>query len=130
MSERHIPAKEQVMSVKWEFKTQGAVVGGEVADIGPHHRGMQWYPPLPCLQLKPGTPLPSPEDLRGKILIKNKKNQFSGPASPSKKPGGMAEGSLPSSVPVEEDTGEWVRAVGWNLGRARAHKTVCGRVDC
>nr|AAI45250.1 Plcb2 protein [Mus musculus] len=61
--------------------------------------------PLENFPLKPGIPLPSPEDLRGKILIKNKKNQFSGPASPSKKPGGVAEGSLPSSVPVEEDTG-------------------------
>lgn len=27
------------------------------------------------LQLKPGVPLPSPKDLLGKILIKNKKNQ-------------------------------------------------------
>lgn len=110
MGERHISAEEQVISGKWEFKTQGAVVGGEAADEAhttrTHHRGRQWYPPLPCLQLKPGIPLPSPEDLRGKILIKNKKNQFSGPASPSKKPGGVAEGSLPSSVPVEEDTGE------------------------
>nr|XP_034351118.1 1-phosphatidylinositol 4,5-bisphosphate phosphodiesterase beta-2 isoform X2 [Arvicanthis niloticus] len=61
--------------------------------------------PLENFPLKPGIPLPSPEDLRGKILIKNKKNQFSGPASSSKKPGGVAEGSFPSSVPIEEDTG-------------------------
>ncbi|KAK1338921.1 hypothetical protein QTO34_019589 [Cnephaeus nilssonii] len=45
-------------------------------------------------------PLENPEDLRGKILIKNKKNQFSGPASPS----GEAEGSCPPSAPVGEDT--------------------------
>lgn len=114
MGERDVPAKEQVISVKWEFKTQGAAVGGEatteVHTTGTHHRdtpqGRQWDPPLSCLQLKPGIPLPSPEDLRGKILIKNKKNQFSGPASSSKKPGGVPEGSFPSSVPVEEDTGE------------------------
>ncbi|XP_032759819.1 1-phosphatidylinositol 4,5-bisphosphate phosphodiesterase beta-2 [Rattus rattus] len=61
--------------------------------------------PLENFPLKPGMPLPSPEDLRGKILIKNKKNQFSGPASPSKKPDGVSEGGLPSSVPVEEDSG-------------------------
>ncbi|KAL6042944.1 hypothetical protein STEG23_014805 [Scotinomys teguina] len=64
--------------------------------------------PLEKFPLKPGIPLPSPEDLRGKILIKNKKNQFSGPTSPSfpggQKPGGEAEGSCPSSVPTEEDT--------------------------
>ncbi|XP_028743915.1 1-phosphatidylinositol 4,5-bisphosphate phosphodiesterase beta-2 [Peromyscus leucopus] len=64
--------------------------------------------PLEKFPLKPGIPLPSPEDLRGKILIKNKKNQFSGPASPcspgGQKPGGEAEGSCPSSVPTEEDT--------------------------
>lgn len=59
------------------------------------------------LQLKPGTPLPSPEDLRGKILIKNKKNQFSGPVSPStEQPGEEAEGSCPPSAPVDGDTGE------------------------
>jgi hypothetical protein len=38
MGERHISAEEQVISVKWEFKTQGAVVGGEAADVGPHHK--------------------------------------------------------------------------------------------
>lgn len=77
------------------------------------------YPPLPCLQLKPGIPLPSPEDLRGKILIKNKKNQFSRLASSSKKPSVVAEGSCPSSVPVEEDTGEKVPRVGWGLGESQ-----------
>nr|KAF6393264.1 phospholipase C beta 2 [Pipistrellus kuhlii] len=55
--------------------------------------------PLDKFPLKPGSPLPSPEDLRGKILIKNKKNQFSGPASPS----GEAEGSCPPSAPVGGD---------------------------
>ncbi|XP_053783818.1 1-phosphatidylinositol 4,5-bisphosphate phosphodiesterase beta-2 isoform X1 [Desmodus rotundus] len=60
--------------------------------------------PLEKFPLKPGTPLPSPEDLRGKILIKNKKNQFSGPASPSKEPDGEAEGSFPPIAPVAGDT--------------------------
>nr|XP_060616268.1 1-phosphatidylinositol 4,5-bisphosphate phosphodiesterase beta-2 [Anolis sagrei ordinatus] len=32
--------------------------------------------PLEKFPLKPGIPLPSPQDLMGKILIKNKKNQF------------------------------------------------------
>ncbi|XP_070281309.1 1-phosphatidylinositol 4,5-bisphosphate phosphodiesterase beta-2 isoform X2 [Myotis yumanensis] len=56
--------------------------------------------PLEKFPLKPGSPLPSPEDLRGKILIKNKKNQFSVPASPS----GEAEGSCPPSAPGGGDT--------------------------
>lgn len=60
--------------------------------------------PLEKFPLKPGIPLPSPEDLRGKILIKNKKNQFSGPASPSTEPDGEAEGSSPPNGPVGEDT--------------------------
>lgn len=62
--------------------------------------------PLP--QLKAGTPLPSPEELRGKILIKNKKNQFSGSASPSTEPepDWGAEGSCPPNAPVGGDTGE------------------------
>ncbi|KAM6203151.1 1-phosphatidylinositol 4,5-bisphosphate phosphodiesterase beta-2 [Rhynchocyon petersi] len=60
--------------------------------------------PLEKFPLKPGTPLPSPEDLRGKILIKNKKNQFSGPESLSKEPSGEAEGSFPPKVPVGENT--------------------------
>lgn len=59
--------------------------------------------PLEKFPLKPGIPLPSPEDLRGKILIKNKKNQFSGPPAPSKKPAGEAEGSCPPNAPVGED---------------------------
>ncbi|XP_054421122.1 1-phosphatidylinositol 4,5-bisphosphate phosphodiesterase beta-2 [Pteronotus mesoamericanus] len=60
--------------------------------------------PLEQFPLKPGTLLPSPEDLRGKILIKNKKNQFSGPASPGKEPGGEAEGSGLPDTPVVGDT--------------------------
>ncbi|XP_006831966.1 PREDICTED: 1-phosphatidylinositol 4,5-bisphosphate phosphodiesterase beta-2 [Chrysochloris asiatica] len=60
--------------------------------------------PLEKFPLKPGTLLPSPEDLRGKILIKNKKNQFSGPVSPNKEPVGEAESSCPPKVPVGEDT--------------------------
>uniref|UniRef100_A0A8D2B0Z8 1-phosphatidylinositol 4,5-bisphosphate phosphodiesterase n=1 Tax=Sciurus vulgaris TaxID=55149 RepID=A0A8D2B0Z8_SCIVU len=60
--------------------------------------------PLEKFPLKPGIPLPSPEDLRGKILIKNKKNQFSGPATPSKDAGGEAEGSDPPMAPIGEDT--------------------------
>ncbi|MXQ88631.1 hypothetical protein E5288_WYG003786 [Bos mutus] len=70
--------------------------------------------PLEKFPLKPGIPLPSPEDLRGKILIKNKKNQFSGSASPSKELDGEAEGSSPPNAPVGEDTGElaW-EELGW-----------------
>ncbi|XP_045865366.1 1-phosphatidylinositol 4,5-bisphosphate phosphodiesterase beta-2 isoform X2 [Meles meles] len=59
--------------------------------------------PLEKFPLKPGIPLPSPEDLRGKILIKNKKNQFSVPATPSKEPGGGAENSCPPSTSAGED---------------------------
>uniref|UniRef100_G1SR80 1-phosphatidylinositol 4,5-bisphosphate phosphodiesterase n=1 Tax=Oryctolagus cuniculus TaxID=9986 RepID=G1SR80_RABIT len=60
--------------------------------------------PLEKFPLKPGIPLPSPEDLRGKILIKNKKNQFAATAVPSEEPGGEAEGSCPPSAPGGEDT--------------------------
>ncbi|XP_036120832.1 1-phosphatidylinositol 4,5-bisphosphate phosphodiesterase beta-2 [Molossus molossus] len=59
--------------------------------------------PLEKFPLKPGCPLPSPEDLRGKILIKNKKNQFSSPASPCKEPGGEAEDSCPNNTLVGGD---------------------------
>ncbi|XP_059228493.1 1-phosphatidylinositol 4,5-bisphosphate phosphodiesterase beta-2 isoform X5 [Mustela nigripes] len=59
--------------------------------------------PLEKFPLKPGIPLPSPEDLRGKILIKNKKNQFSVPATPSKEPGGGAENNCPPRASVGED---------------------------
>nr|XP_017523223.2 1-phosphatidylinositol 4,5-bisphosphate phosphodiesterase beta-2 isoform X3 [Manis javanica] len=60
--------------------------------------------PLEKFPLKPGVPLPSPEDLRGKILIKNKKNQFSGPAAPSEEPVGGAEGGCPATAPQDQDT--------------------------
>ncbi|XP_066885059.1 1-phosphatidylinositol 4,5-bisphosphate phosphodiesterase beta-2 isoform X1 [Kogia breviceps] len=70
--------------------------------------------PLEKFPLKPGIPLPSPEDLRGKILIKNKKNQFSGPAAPSQELGGEAEGSGPPDVPVGEDTA-WAGEEGAEL---------------
>lgn len=61
--------------------------------------------PLEKFPLKPGIPLPSPEDLRGKILIKNKKNQFAAPAAPSKEHAGEAG---PPSTPTSEDAGVWV----------------------
>uniref|UniRef100_A0A2I3GNY6 Phosphoinositide phospholipase C n=1 Tax=Nomascus leucogenys TaxID=61853 RepID=A0A2I3GNY6_NOMLE len=70
--------------------------------------------PLEKFPLKPGVPLPSPEDLRGKILIKNKKNQFSGPTSSSKDPGGEAEGSGPPSAPAGEGT-VWAGEEGTEL---------------
>ncbi|XP_011890423.1 PREDICTED: 1-phosphatidylinositol 4,5-bisphosphate phosphodiesterase beta-2 [Cercocebus atys] len=70
--------------------------------------------PLEKFPLKPGVPLPSPEDLRGKILIKNKKNQFSSPTSSSKDPGGEAEGSSPRSAPAGEGT-VWAGEEGTEL---------------
>lgn len=90
----------------------GEMVGGEAGEVGRAdgpQLGMKEprLPPdgvemvltvSPLPQLSPGTPLPSPEDLRGKILIKNKKNQFSGPAAPSTEQGEEAS--------VGEDTGE------------------------
>lgn len=62
-----------------------------------------------CLQLEAGVPLPSPQELMGKILIKNKKshkpantadtkrlidqpaNQSNEPVSPSNNTGGMTQ---------------------------------------
>ncbi|KAM6181859.1 1-phosphatidylinositol 4,5-bisphosphate phosphodiesterase beta-2 isoform 1-T1 [Erethizon dorsatum] len=70
--------------------------------------------PLEKFPLKPGIPLPSPEDLQGKILIKNKKNQFSGPAAPSKELGGDTEGSCLPSAPAGEDT-VWAAEEGAEL---------------
>ncbi|XP_023370084.1 1-phosphatidylinositol 4,5-bisphosphate phosphodiesterase beta-2 isoform X1 [Otolemur garnettii] len=60
--------------------------------------------PLEKFPLESGISLPSPEDLRGKILIKNKKNQFSGSESLSKEPGGETECSCPSSAPASENS--------------------------
>ncbi|KAM9201792.1 1-phosphatidylinositol 4,5-bisphosphate phosphodiesterase beta-2 isoform 4-T4 [Dugong dugon] len=70
--------------------------------------------PLEKFPLKPGTPLPSPEDLRGKILIKNKKNQFSGPICPSKEPG-EAEGSCPPKVSMGSKDTVWTGEEGAEL---------------
>lgn len=122
-------AKEQVILVKCEFRTQEWWEVRQQTQVCT--RGTVWSSkhtpqkgngvhPFPFPQLKPGVPLPSPEDLRGKILIKNKKNQFSGPASPScpdeQKPGGEPESNSPSGVPLEDDTGERVTRMGWGLG--------------
>lgn len=49
-----------------------------------HHgwcNGSYWY----CLQLKPGHQIPSPSELMGKILIKNKKGPTPKPPAPPKK---------------------------------------------
>ncbi|XP_023567512.1 1-phosphatidylinositol 4,5-bisphosphate phosphodiesterase beta-2 isoform X2 [Octodon degus] len=70
--------------------------------------------PLERFPLEPGIPLPSPEDLQGKILIKNKKNQFSGPVSPNKEHGGDPEGSCLSSAPTGADT-VWAAEEGAEL---------------
>lgn len=85
--------------------------------------------PLEKFPLKPGIPLPSPEDLRGKILIKNKKNQFSGPASPStEQPGGEAEGSCPPSAPVGGDT-VWTGEEGAELEEEVEEEEESGSLD-
>lgn len=102
---------------------RGAWSAAGMEGLRPHPGGEEMVrTPSPLPQLKPGTPLPSPEDLRGKILIKNKKNQFSGPASSSKEPGGEAEGSCPPDAPVFGDTGEsaWQKW-GWAGVGAREH---------
>lgn len=60
------------------------------------------------LQLKPGVPLPSPKDLLGKILIKNKKNQsISGKRQSSLKKGRSVEPEIiEQPAPVDaQDTG-------------------------
>lgn len=60
------------------------------------------------LQLKPGVPLPSPKDLLGKILIKNKKNQsVSGKRQNSLKKGRNVEPEIiEQPTPMDaEDTG-------------------------
>lgn len=60
------------------------------------------------LQLKPGVPLPSPKDLLGKILIKNKKKQsVSGKRQNSLKKGRNVEPEITEQpMPMDaEDTG-------------------------
>jgi hypothetical protein len=104
--------------VRGEAREAGPGRGAQL-DIGElrvHSEGEAIVPTLPCPQLKPGVPLPSPEDLRGKILIKNKKNQFSGSTVPSKEPDGEAEDSCPPSAPSGEDTGKLARGGGWEVG--------------
>lgn len=114
-------------------QTQVRTRGTQFGVVSTHHKRGNGAHPFPFPQLKPGIPLPSPEDLRGKILIKNKKNQFSGPASPScpdeQKPSEEVEDNSPSSVPIEEDTGELVTRMGWGLGRVSANRSVYGSVD-
>ncbi|XP_014702833.1 1-phosphatidylinositol 4,5-bisphosphate phosphodiesterase beta-2 isoform X1 [Equus asinus] len=84
--------------------------------------------PLEKFPLKPGIPLPSPEDLRGKILIKNKKNLFSGPADPSKELDGEAEGRPPPSDPVGEDT-VWAGEEGTELEEEVEEEEESGSLD-
>ncbi|XP_075386861.1 1-phosphatidylinositol 4,5-bisphosphate phosphodiesterase beta-2 isoform X2 [Tenrec ecaudatus] len=71
--------------------------------------------PLEKFPLKPGTLLPSPEDLKGKILIKNKKHQSAGSKAPSgEEPGGEEEGSCPPKAPGGDDTA-WTGEEGAEL---------------
>nr|XP_020042309.1 1-phosphatidylinositol 4,5-bisphosphate phosphodiesterase beta-2 [Castor canadensis] len=84
--------------------------------------------PLEKFPLKPGVPLPSPEDLRGKILIKNKKNQFSGSTVPSKEPDGEAEDSCPPSAPSGEDT-VWAAEEGAELEEMEEEEEESGNLD-
>ncbi|XP_074145363.1 1-phosphatidylinositol 4,5-bisphosphate phosphodiesterase beta-2 isoform X2 [Sminthopsis crassicaudata] len=63
--------------------------------------------PLDKFPLKPGVPLPSPQDLLGKILIKNKKNQSPGPISPKKELCAETEDFNQPNPAMGEDT-VWV----------------------
>uniref|UniRef100_G3WJX4 1-phosphatidylinositol 4,5-bisphosphate phosphodiesterase n=1 Tax=Sarcophilus harrisii TaxID=9305 RepID=G3WJX4_SARHA len=63
--------------------------------------------PLDKFPLKPGIPLPSPQDLLGKILIKNKKNQSPGPISPKKELCAETEDFNQTNPALGEDT-VWV----------------------
>ncbi|XP_054828199.1 1-phosphatidylinositol 4,5-bisphosphate phosphodiesterase beta-2 isoform X2 [Eublepharis macularius] len=58
--------------------------------------------PLEKFPLKPGVPLPSPQDLLGKILIKNKKNQF---------PPGENQDTLKKGRGPEEEAAEQLTTV-------------------
>ncbi|XP_068961836.1 1-phosphatidylinositol 4,5-bisphosphate phosphodiesterase beta-2 [Petaurus breviceps papuanus] len=63
--------------------------------------------PLDRFPVKPGVSLPSPQDLLGKILIKNKKNQSSAPIPPKKEACEETEGFSQPSPAMGEDT-VWV----------------------
>uniref|UniRef100_A0A4X2KMV6 1-phosphatidylinositol 4,5-bisphosphate phosphodiesterase n=1 Tax=Vombatus ursinus TaxID=29139 RepID=A0A4X2KMV6_VOMUR len=63
--------------------------------------------PLDRFPVKPGVPLPSPQDLLGKILIKNKKNQAPAPVPPKKELCEETEGFSQPSPAMGEDT-VWV----------------------
>ncbi|XP_062946273.1 1-phosphatidylinositol 4,5-bisphosphate phosphodiesterase beta-2 isoform X1 [Cynocephalus volans] len=85
--------------------------------------------PLEKFPLKPGIPLPSPEDLKGKILIKNKKNQFSGPEDPNKEPGGEAEGGCPPSAPASGEDTVWAAEEGTELEEEAEEEEALGSLD-
>nr|XP_009669134.1 PREDICTED: 1-phosphatidylinositol 4,5-bisphosphate phosphodiesterase beta-2 [Struthio camelus australis] len=65
--------------------------------------------PLEKYPLKPGVPLPSPQDLLGKILIKNKKNQFiSGKRQNSLKKGRNVEPEITEQpAPMDGEDTVW-----------------------
>ncbi|NWI32966.1 PLCB2 phosphodiesterase, partial [Sula dactylatra] len=65
--------------------------------------------PLEKYPMKPGVPLPSPKDLLGKILIKNKKNQsISGKRQNSLKKGRNVEpGIIEQPTPVDAEDAVW-----------------------
>ncbi|XP_038596942.1 1-phosphatidylinositol 4,5-bisphosphate phosphodiesterase beta-2 isoform X2 [Tachyglossus aculeatus] len=65
--------------------------------------------PLDKFPLKPGVPLPSPQDLLGKILIKNKKNQFSASPPPPEEEDSSGELVASSGNPRVQG-GDTVRA--------------------
>lgn len=53
-----------------------------------------------CLQLKPGQQIPSPSELMGKILIKNKK----GPTAPAKPPPKKEQEESPTAEKAGENS--------------------------
>uniref|UniRef100_A0A8C6X231 Phosphoinositide phospholipase C n=1 Tax=Naja naja TaxID=35670 RepID=A0A8C6X231_NAJNA len=77
--------------------------------------------PLEKYPLKPGVPLPSPQDLMGKILIKNKKNQFMPGENQDalKKRKSLEDEVTDQPIPTEKDStveeGEKVPEVERNL---------------
>ncbi|KAL7992465.1 hypothetical protein Chor_016721 [Crotalus horridus] len=62
--------------------------------------------PLEKYPLKPGVPLPSPQDLMGKILIKNKKNQFMPGENQDipKKRKSLEDEVMDQPLPIEKDS--------------------------